>query len=357
MTGNRPISVTITPGTIVTALLYVALIGLLFYLRELVFVVLTAIVIASAVEPAVAFLERLRVPRVVGVLTIYTTIIGLLLSFFYFFVPPLLHETSSFLSALPTYFEMLNLEYPFNTAPLEEGIAGGEITIGEALRELRSALAVTGEGVVGTISAVFGGVLSFCLIIVLSFYFAVQDTGIDDFLRVVTPVEHQKYVVSLWRRSQRKIGYWMQGQLFLSFIIFVLVYVGLMILGVRHALLLAVLAAILELIPVFGSILAAVPAVAIAFLDSGTSMALIVIALYILINQFQGNVVYPLVVQKIVGVPPLLVILALIAGAQLAGFLGIILSVPVAVGIKEFVNDVQKKKAATLPEEMKTVDV
>ena len=140
----------------------------------------------------------------------------------------------------------------------------------------------------------------------------------------------------------------MQGQILLSVLIAVLIYLGLTIVGVRYALLLALIAGIFELIPVFGSIIASIPGVAIAFIDGGTTFALVVIGLYLIINQFQSNLIYPLVVKKIIGVPPLLVIIALIAGAQLAGFLGIIIAVPLAAALQEFVNDVQRKKQREL---------
>ncbi len=186
--------------------------------------------------------------------------------------------------------------------------------------------------------------MSFVLIIVFSIYFAVQETGIDDFLRVVTPVRHEKYVLSLWKRSQDKIGKWMQGQLLLGLIVGILIYLGLTILSIPHALLLAVLAGLFELIPVFGQFLAALPAVALAFSDGGVTGALFVIGLYVVVQQFEAHLIYPLVVKKVVGVPPLLVILALLVGAKLAGFLGILLSVPIAAAIQEFVSDIQKTK-------------
>jgi predicted PurR-regulated permease PerM len=179
---------------------------------------------------------------------------------------------------------------------------------------------------------------------VLSFYLVVQDQGIDDFLRIVTPVKRHEYILNLWRRAQHKIGRWLQGQLLLSVLIGAMIYVGLLLLHVRHAALLALVAAILELIPVFGSIMAAVPAVAISFIDGGASFALVVIALYVGVNQLEGNVIYPLVVQKVLGVSPLVVILAIIAGAQIGGFLGILIAVPIAASIQEYVNDVQKGK-------------
>ena len=133
----------------------------------------------------------------------------------------------------------------------------------------------------------------------------------------------------------------MQGQLLLAVIVGVLVFLGLTILGVKHALLLAVVAAMFEIIPVFGPILAAVPAVALSFLDGGLTLGLLVIALYVIVQQFESHLIHPLVVTRVVGVPPLLVILSIIVGAQLAGFLGILLSVPIAATIQELVKDVK----------------
>jgi len=300
-------------------------------------------VIATAVEPVTAFFSRYKVPRVATVIMVYLGLIALLSAFFTLLFPPLIQETSGFLSTVPEYLESsVGLAGP--AAPADPSNQLVDETFVTSLRDLGTTFSNSSGGILSALASVFGGLLSFVLIIVLSFYFAVQERGIDDFLELVTPVKHKAYVLNLWQRSQIKIGRWMQGQLFLSFIVGVLVYVGLTILDVRYALLLAILAAIFELIPVFGSILAAVPAVLVALIDGGAGLALWVTAWYLIVNQFQANIVYPLVVQKVLGVPPLLVILSLIVGGQLAGFLGILLSVPMAAVLREFVNDLQKEK-------------
>jgi predicted PurR-regulated permease PerM len=78
----------------------------------------------------------------------------------------------------------------------------------------------------------------------------------------------------------------------------------------------------------------------------GVSFALIIVGVYVIIHQFENHLIYPLVVTKIVGVPPILVIISLIIGFELAGFLGILLSVPIAATLVEFVEDIQKNKIA-----------
>jgi predicted PurR-regulated permease PerM len=101
---------------------------------------------------------------------------------------------------------------------------------------------------------------------------------------------------------------------------------------------------VLEIIPVFGPIMAAIPAVLLAFSSGGTTLALWITGFYLLVQQFESNLIYPLVVRKIVGVPPIIVILALIVGAQLAGFLGILIAIPIVAALMEVVDDMEKKK-------------
>lgn len=345
MESLKNINITISSGTIIKSILFVLLIIALFFLKDLVLIVMTAIVIASAIEPITKWFISYKFPRVAAVLFVYIIVVFGLLSIFYFFVPPLLEEASNFLAFLPKYVNLFDFSGTFGGSFLSnpESIVQS-FSIREALFNIKDSFTNVSEGFVKSLSAIFGGALSFVLIIVFSFYFAVQETGINDFLRVVTPVKYQNYVLDLWKRSQFKIGRWMQGQLILAFIVGVLVYMGLTILDVRYALLLAVLAAIFELIPLFGPILAAIPAVIIAIVDGGIAIGFLAAGLYLIIQQFENHLIYPLVVTKVVGVPPLLIIISLIIGAQFAGFLGIILSVPVAAIIQELVKDIQKEK-------------
>lgn len=347
--SKGPITISITPGTIITVVLVLVGFYALFFFRDLLLIVLTAIVLASAIEPGVEFfMKRLKMHRVLSVLIMYLIVFGTIFGAVYYFVPPVLNEAQAFLALLPQYLETIELPTSIgNAGIIAQETTAAKTTVLDSLLTLQESFSDTGEGIIRLLATVFGGVFSLVLTVVLSFYFAVRDTGIDDFLRLVTPTKHQDYILDLWKRSRRKIGLWMQGQLMLSLIIGILVYLGLLMLGVPYALLLAVFAAIMELIPVFGSVLSAIPAVIVALVDGGATMAIIVAGYFLIINQFQGNLIYPLVVKKVVGVPPLLVILAIIAGGQLAGFIGILLAVPAAAAIQELVQDFQKNRIST----------
>lgn len=354
----------ISTGTLVRFVLVILSFAFLWFLRDLVLVLLAAVVIASALEPVTLSLRSVRIARLPAVLGIYIALSLAFVGIFYFFVPSLLAETASVLRAVPEALET----FP-GTASLEResvgqgaevardvarGIAEGTSIVAELTRpssltavftDLSQILGSFSAGFWDNVSVVFGGIVSFLLIVVLSFYLAVQEDGVGKFLRVVTPERHEAYVVSLWKRAQKKIGYWMQGQILLAALVGVLVYLGLTVLGVRNALFFAALAALFETIPLFGPILAAIPAIVLGFTTGGAPLALLTAGLYLIIQQFENHLIYPLVVKKIVGVPPMLVILALIVGAKLAGFLGILLSVPVAATLMEYLDDIQKRKA------------
>jgi predicted PurR-regulated permease PerM len=337
-------NISITAGTGVKTLFILALAWVALQMSWLILDVLTAIVLASAIEPGVAKLVRYRFPRVVAVLSIYLVLFATFFVVFYFFVPSVLEDLAAFISGLPGYLDAFARAGAFDQyahilgVPSPSVFSANDIMVG--IRESLN-LPNTFGNAFSAASQIFGGVFSFILIVVFSFYFAVLETGVDDFLRIIIPKKRQAYALGLWKRAQKKIGQWMQGQLLLALIMGVIVYLGLSIFGVPHALVLAVMAACFEIIPVFGPVLAAVPAIMIAFVSGGAVLGIKTIFLYVIGQQFENHLIYPQVVTRIVGVPPLLVILALIVGGELAGFLGIILSVPIAATIQELAHDIE----------------
>lgn len=344
----REQNISISIGTIVKAVLIVLFFGLLFFLKDLVLVLLMSIVVASAVEPGTQWLVRRKIPRLFSVIFIYISIAICLAGIIFFLLIPLLSESSDFLRNFPTYFNEGTITNTLNSNEFfsSQSISNltNNINLGQVVSQINGVISSVTSNTFGTVASFFGGVLSFFLMVILSFYLAMEEDGVGKFLKAITPIKHEKYVISLWKRSQRKIGLWMQGQLILAVIIGVLVYLGLLILNVPNPLLLATLAAAFEIIPLFGPILASIPAIAIGLVTGGISFAALITGLYIIIHQFENQLIYPLVVKKIVGVSPIVSIVALAVGFQLAGFIGLILSVPIAAVIIEFFDDFEKDK-------------
>ncbi|KND46739.1 MAG: putative integral membrane protein [Parcubacteria bacterium C7867-006] len=344
---TREQNITISIGTITKSIVIVLLFAALFILRDLVLVLLVSIVVASAVEPGTQWFIQRKVPRIFAVILIYLFIGVALASTVFFLLIPLLSESSDFLRNFPIYFNANIVSDTIGDTGFVAGLTNS-LNIEEVIMHINSAIATISTNAFGTVTAFFGGLLSFFLMAILSFYLAVEEDGVGKFLKAITTIKHEAYVVDLWKRSQRKIGLWMQGQLVLAIIIGMLVYLGLLIINVPNALLLAALAAAFEIIPLFGPIIASIPAVMIAFVSGGFPMALVVIGLYLIVHQFENQLIYPLVVKKVVGVSPIVSIIALAAGWQLAGFVGLILSVPIAAVIIEFFDDFEKNKIESL---------
>ena len=328
----------ISTGTFIRALLVVLGLVFLYLIRDVVAVVLLSVVIASAIEPAAQWFMRYRLPRILSVLLVYIISFAILAAAFSLVIPPLFSEISQ-----------VSSKSLFQTASgaLFEFVPELPISISQTLTSLLDNAGVYLEQLAGgffqATSLVFGGALSFILVVVISFYLSVQERGIENFLRIVTPIEYERYILDLWSRARKKIGGWMQAQILLGLLIGVLVYIGLTVLQIKFALSLAVVAAIFELIPVFGPVLAAIPAVLVAFLQKPI-LGLVIIIFYFVVQQFENHLIVPVVFKKAVGVPPILVVIALIVGGKLGGFLGLLLAVPLAAVLVEFLNDVVERK-------------
>ena len=331
----------ISTGTFLRLILVIFGFAFLYLIRDVVSIILLSVVIASAIEPAAQWFMRYRLPRVLSVLLVYIITFSFLVASFSIIIPPLFDEIAvvspeSFIrSASGAFFELV--------PQVPVSISGAMV---ELINNSRVYLEKLAGGFFQATSVVFGGALSFILVVVISFYLAVQENGIENFLRVVTPLEYERYALDLWSRARRKIGAWLQSQILLGVLIGVMVYIGLTILQIKFALSLAVIAAIFELIPVFGPVLAAIPAVLIAFLQS-PALGLVVIVFYFIVQQFENHLIVPVVFKKSVGVPPILVVIALIVGGELGGFFGLLLAVPLAAVLVEFLNDIAARKQIT----------
>jgi predicted PurR-regulated permease PerM len=336
-------TINISSGTIIRTLLIGFCFYLIYVLRDILLVVLTAVTITASIEPLNKILIKRKIPRTFSVIIIFLSLGLIVAGIFYLFLPVFISDVLGVLESLPKYVDTTNLLSPLSDTSF--GASLPNLSIKNIVESLSSTFSDVTGGLFSTITGFFGGIISFILIVVLSFYLSVQNDGVGNFLRVITPDYYEDYVLDLWKRSEKKIGLWLQGQLLLGVIIGILTFLGLSILGVKSALFLALIAMVLELIPIFGIVLAIIPAFAVALSDGGATLAFLVIGLYVIIQQFENHLIYPLVVRKIVGIPPILVILTLIIGLKLAGFIGVILSVPVAAVLIEVLNDIEKKKA------------
>lgn len=337
----------ITTGTIIRTII-VGLVFLAAYkLQNLILIVLVAVIIATAVGQGTKFLARFKISRTWAVLFLYAGFFALIFSVVYLLLPPLFNDLTDLTNDLPARLNAIT-RVDSSVDPLSS-ITGGLATsfsLGDLIVQVQKFILQLSDSVFSTASVIFGGVLSFILILVISFYLSVQERGIENFLRVVTPLRYEEYLLDLWKRTENKIGLWFQGQLLLGILIGFTVWLGLSIMGVKYALTLGLISAVFEIIPFFGPILFAVPGVLLGF-STSAGLGVVVLAFYIVVQQLESHIIYPLVSKKVIGVPPLIVILSLLAGAELYGFLGMVVAVPLATVIMELAGDMEKHKVMT----------
>ena len=334
-------TVDISTGIIFRTILILLGIWFLYIIRDIVAILFIAVIITAAIEPIVNRMNQKRIPRSLAVSIIYILLFAIIGSFIYFLIPPLTSQFQDFSQNFPTYIEkstgffrgLENLGQSHNLSFTEQNFLQG----------VSDNITQYSLNIFSTTIGVFSGFISILVIMSLTFYMSVKKDGMKNFVIAVTPSKYQNYAVSAAERIKIKIGRWMHGQLFLMFIVFAMDFLALYFLNVPYALILAILGGLSEIIPYLGPIISAVPAILLGFLVSPLIGILVAVA-YIIIQQAESHIITPQIMKKVLGLNPIVVILALLIGAKIGGVLGAILSVPIATAASVFVNDLVEKK-------------
>jgi predicted PurR-regulated permease PerM len=316
---------------------------LLYLLRDVILVIIFSIILASAVSPFADWFEKKKIPRLLSVLFLYLSFFSLIVIILSLVVPFISVEINQLTQALPKFIASLSgaLEKAQQSTTTHYFDFFSEIQ--NMLDSFSQFLQISSTSVINLFINIFGGVISFIATIIISFYLSVMRGGIANFLGALIPEKYEEYVIGLWKRTEKKVGRWFQGQLLLALSVGVLVFVGLSLLKIKYALLLGIVAMVLEIIPIAGPVISAIPGIIIGFAQSPT-LGIWVLVFYIAVQQMEAHILTPLIIGKSVGLNPVVVIIAVLIGGNMAGILGIIISVPIAVVIVEILEDLAKRK-------------
>jgi predicted PurR-regulated permease PerM len=301
-----------------------------FLVRGALLLIYISALVAVGLSPVVTRLERRRIrgnkplPRWVAILEVYLLLVVVIVILAVLVVPPLIEQARAFWMAIPDLLDRAQ------TWLVERGILRQKLSIGEAVQQ------ATGSGgsdavsaVVGAISGFVGGVFGFLTILILAFYLLLDSRKLFRSFIALFPKGERDRVEDASRRISSKVSAWLAGQLFLAAVIGSTAAVGLGLLGVPYFYVLAMIAALGEMIPVVGPILAAIPAVAVA-LTVSPATALFVGIFFLVQQQIENHVLVPKIMERQVGVSAGMVIMALLIGGSLLGIVGAILAVPTA---------------------------
>lgn len=339
MFQKREIEHSISTRAIFKVVIIVVGVVLIYVLRDVLIALFVALVIAAALDPIVDKWQKSKIPRWASVLIILVIVFGLIALIVFLMIPPVKNQidqlANNFPSVLDQFENIKDFAVRYNLIDSSQSF----------LQALGTRLGDAAQGAVTRVTGAFSGLLTVITIIVLSAYLVAQERGVKRFVETLTPRKYRAYFMYLVERVQTKMGEWLRGQLILMLFVGVLTYVGLWLMGVDYALILAILAGLLEIIPIIGIPIAIIPALIISFIQSPI-LALFVLILYIIIQQVENHILVPKVMQKAVGLNPVYVIIALLVGYKLGGVLGVVLSVPAATALSVFIRDFYNYRTA-----------
>ncbi len=287
----------------------------IFQIRDIILTLFLSYIIMAAVLPIVNFLKKKKVPKLLAVLIPYFAIIFLLIILIVPLVPFVMAQLKSLIVGFPKYLSQ------------SASLLGFTIDLNHMQGYINGQLNTIGSNALQVTTTVFGGIFEIITVFIVSLYLLLyNDSFKKNFSRLFHPRQQQKVLNTLGLVNE-KLGAWLQGQIALSLSIGLMTWVALMLLGIPYALPLALLAGILEVVPTLGPTLSAIPAVIVALTISPT-MALVIVATYVLIQMLEGQLLVPKIMQRAVGLNPVAVILGVTIGANLMGIVGALLSIP-----------------------------
>jgi predicted PurR-regulated permease PerM len=313
----------ISHRTIIFTLLLLALLWVLYQIRGVILLGFIGIILMSALNPGVDYLEKRRVPRAVAILLFYILIIAGVSGVVAVLIPPLVEQTSRLIAVTPQLLQRLGWLRVDSTVLIQQlGSVPANV--------LRLAV-----GAVNNVIVVF-------TLLVFSFYLLLERRNLKHHLRIAFGGDGEARAEKFVDETEIELGRWIRGQLFSMTLVGVLCYAGLRLLGIEFALPLAILAGLFEIIPNMGPIVSMIPAIILA-LATAPTLALGVAALYFVVQQLQAQLITPIVMRQAVGFNPLVTMLALMAGYTLGGLAGAVLALPIIlvarVSIKTWYNN------------------
>jgi predicted PurR-regulated permease PerM len=309
-------------------------------------VLVLGLTVASALAPLIDLLGR-WLPRIAAIVIVYLAIPLLLALLGYFAFPPLINQLQSVTTRIPDFISQVQ--------PLLNRL--GNLVPGNLIDTLTSHLSEFVSTLVSLPFMVLRSLVDLIAIIFISVYALIGAPDMRKFVLSLVPPDRQEQLGNLLHNMVWEMGGYLRGAFLDGLIIGLTTYIGLLLIGVDFPLVLGLIAGLLEIVPAVGPVIAAVPMLLVALLQSPTK-ALITLVFAVGIHQFEGNLVFPNVMRSQTNISPLLVLVALLSGYAVGGLLGALTAIPVVAVLRVFLLEViapaiRRQTGAPAPEETK----
>jgi predicted PurR-regulated permease PerM len=331
----------VTWGTVFKFFLAGLIIYFAFVIKDILILFIFALIISLLFAPAIDFLVRRRIPRVLAIILIYLFIFGIIGLLIYLIAPIFIGEIENFSDSFHNYFDKL--------APIIKSFGGPAFENFDSFtKSLQDWLGMASSGILSAAAAIFGSIFSTFTIFSLSIFLSFEEKGVEKTLALLFPKKYEDQVLYFWQKSRSRVSGWFGSRILASIFITVMLFIACKVLGIKYAIFFSLLAGVTNIIPIIGPLVAGVIIVALTLLDSWTK-ALFILAAFFLIQQIEGNFLTPFLTKKFIGMPPVLVLLAILVGGKLWGVLGAILAIPLFGILFEFLKDFLKKQRDEKP--------
>lgn len=295
---------------------------ILFLVRDIAIWFFFALIISILLDPAINFLRKIKVPKVLAVILVYVSIFGLLGLLIYLTAPIFTFEINQLSHNVPEYFEKLN--------PILQNL-GFDVAANfqDFITTLISLSQESSKSIIKAISIFFGGVASTILIFVFAFYISLEEKGPEKFLALLAPKKYESYITELFEKSQYKVSGWFGARVLTCLFVGLASFAIFFLLGIKYAFILALISGILNFVPYIGPLITGILTLLFVGVSNSWLVGLYAIAALYLIQVLENSVVYPLLMKKFLDLPPILVLISLLIGGTLFGVLGMIFVVPV----------------------------
>jgi predicted PurR-regulated permease PerM len=323
------------------ALVLVALcFWLLYRFYQVVFILFVAIVIGTVIRPAVTWLYSHGVPRLAGVILVYLLLLVVLIGFVLLLFPMVIEQGTTIAAAVPGYYQSLRewiVNYPNPMiASLSEFLP---VTLPgmEPIQQTGEQVLASAGQALGYIGTAAKAVFITIAILILVFYWTLDGPRIIQLLLQLIPTGQREGIRELISAMESKVGFYLAGQGILCLVIGIMALVAYLLIGLPNALVLALLAGVMEAVPLIGPLLGAIPAGVIAFSISPSKLIWVIVA-SVVIQQVENTLLVPRVMRKAVGVNPFVSLLALFAFSSFFGIAGALMAIPIAAIIQLLLN-------------------
>jgi predicted PurR-regulated permease PerM len=316
--------------------------GLFAAARDIVLLVFVAVLLGAALEPVVGLIRgTTRIGRGFSILVVYAVFFAAVVGVAVFIVPAALAQLGAALGHLPAFLDQIRA---WSSHLRPEALADGIGSLLDAVEAPFRPGPPPNPDQVVSISLIVGQVAAALVtLLALVFFWLTERPRLQRYALAFLPAHRRAGIRDGWNQVESRLGLWVRGQLILMATIGVATGVAYSLLGLPAALLLALIAAICEVIPIVGPLIGAVPAILIASTIS-PEMAFVTLGIYLVLQVIEGNVLVPVVMRNTVGLSPFLVLVSLLVGGTVGGILGAIVAVPIVAGITVVLERLQDRE-------------